>query len=68
MPDHYRHQKDSRANIPTQENERFMPDEEREPIEYTPPIREADAPRLAWERQKPDSFKRKAGPLYIHEM
>ena len=51
MPEHYRHQKESRTNIPTQENERFMPDEEREPTEYIPKLREADAPRLAWTRQ-----------------
>ena len=63
----YEHQGQKRSNIPTQEGEKYMNDKDREAIPYEPDVRNAEAPRLAWNREKPDQVHREAGPLYIHE-
>ena len=63
----YEHQGQKRSNIPTQEGEKYMNDKDREAIPYEPDVRYAEAPRLAWIREKPDQVRREAGPLYIHE-
>ena len=63
----YKHRGSTRPNNPTQETERFLDESDKKSVQYEPNIREVEAPRLAWKRTKPDSFSRKAGPLYIHE-
>ena len=57
----------TRVNNPTQETEKFLDEENRKAVKYQPDIREAEAPLLAWQRSKPDTPSRIAGPLYIHE-
>ena len=66
--DSYKHTSSSSPVRPTQETERYMSDEDRTPIHYEPEIRSAEAPRLAWSRQKSDKVAKKATPLYIHEV
>ena len=66
-PQAYEHSGSSRSNNPTQEAEKFLGEDERSPVQYEPELRSAEAPRLAWQRSKPDAPSRQAGPLYIHE-
>lgn len=67
-PDSYEHSSSSNPIRPTQETERYMREEDKSPIDYQPDIRNAEAPRLAWDRQKDDQLSKKATPLYIHEV
>lgn len=45
-----------------------MDDVDTAPIDYKPGLRNADAPRLAWDRNLPDQVSKKATPLYVHEV
>ena len=65
--EHYEHKSASRTNPPTQETERFMDDEDRNPEHFSPSLRDSIEPRLAWTRNRPETPQRSAGPLYIQE-
>ena len=66
-PDAYRHESADRLNVPTSETERYMDEQDREPVPYQPELRESRGPRLSWRREGPDEVEREAGPLYVHE-
>ncbi len=63
----YKHNTSKRLNNPTQETERFLTEDDKRVIQYEPDLRDADVPQLAWQRSKPATPSKKAGPLYIHE-
>ncbi len=65
----YKHPASKRKNLPTEQNEPFMEDEQKASVVYRPPIRHAGSiPRLSWDRaQSLDSLEALAYPLYIHE-
>ena len=64
----YRHKNESRPNLPTEQTSRYMSDEDREPIDYKPPIRSRQGPVLSWDRDDTlDDVTTQATPLYIHD-
>ena len=71
MPDRvdaYRHESQRRVNLPTEQTGEFMGDEDREPVRYSPPIRERSGPVLSWDRGADlDRIETDATPLYITE-
>ena len=71
MPDRvdsYRHESQRRVNLPTEQTGEFMGDEDREPVRYSPPIRERSGPVLSWDRGPDlDRIETDATPLYITE-
>ena len=69
IPDSYKHAGSKRVKIPTEADDKYMPDEERKPIMFYPEARSEDGmPRLSWRRNtdKKD-VAREAHPLYIQE-
>ncbi len=69
MPDieNYRHG-DKRSNLPTDQTEPFMDDDDKRPLRYEPPIRRRSGPVLSWDRgQNLDEIAAEATPLYITE-
>ena len=69
MPDieNYRHG-DKRPNLPTDQTEPFMDDDDKRPLRYEPPIRRRSGPVLSWDRgQNLDEIAAEATPLYITE-
>ena len=68
-PGSYRHAQSRRTKIPTDSDDKYMPDEEREAVMFRPEARSEDgSPRLSWRRNTSQSdVGRKAYPLYIHE-
>ena len=69
MPDieNYRHG-DTRPNLPTDQTEPFMDDDDKRPLRYEPPIRRRSGPVLSWDRgQNLDEIAAEATPLYITE-
>ena len=66
--DAYRHESQRRRNLPTEQTGEFMEDEDREPVRYSPPIRERSGPVLSWDRGADlDRIETDATPLYITE-
>ena len=64
----YQHSSNRRANLPTDQTSRFMPDGDRAPVEYRPPLRTREGPVLAWDRDPAlDDPCTAATPLYIQE-
>ncbi len=64
----YRHKNESRPNLPTEQTSRYMSDEDREPIDYKPPVRSRQGPVLSWDRDYAlDDVTTQATPLYIHD-
>ena len=65
----YRHARSRRTKIPTESDDQYLPDEEREPVTFHPGIRSEDAmPRLSWRRNtSKDDVARESHPLYIQE-
>ena len=64
----YRHPKNTRANLPTDQTTPYMTDEERAPVPYKPPLRDRAGPLLSWDRDSDlDDLSTPATPLYIHE-
>lgn len=66
----YSHSSSKRKKIPTEQNEKFMPDEEKAPVGYKPEVRKSEgAPMLSWIRSNDlnDAEVMPAHPLYIHE-
>ena len=58
----------TRANLPTDQTEPFMPDDDKQPITYRPPIRSREGPVLSWDRgENLDDIATDATPLYITE-
>lgn len=64
----YEHKTSSSTIRPTHETGRYMDDADTAPVDYKPDLRNADAPRLAWDRNLPDQVSKKATPLYVHEV
>ena len=65
----YHHTKSKRTKIPTESDDQYIPDEERQPITFYPDIRSEDAmPRLSWRRNTDlEDMARQSHPLYIQE-
>lgn len=64
----YTHTREKRANLPTDQTERYMSDEQLKAVPYSPEIRAAEGPRLSWRRGvQLDDLETTAGPLFIHE-
>ncbi len=65
----YKHPASKRTNLPTEQTEPFMEDEQKAAVAHSPPIREPGSiPRLSWDRDRSlDSLETPAYPLYIHE-
>ena len=65
----YRHSSSKRTKIPTDSDDKYMSDDEKKAVAFTPSARTEDGnPRLSWRRNtKPADVARKASPLYIHE-
>lgn len=64
----YSHAEKKRSNLPTEQTERFMEDKDKCPENYTPPIRQRNAPLLSWDRHEDLELRPTlAHPLYIHE-
>lgn len=64
----YRHARSRRTKIPTDSDDQYMPDEEREPVTFYPDMRSEDAmPRLSWRRNTGGGVERESHPLYIQE-
>lgn len=64
----YEHQSSTNPVRPTHETSRFMDDADTEPVNFEPDVRNAESPRLAWDRAAPDQVTKKATPLYVHEV
>ena len=64
--DGYRHESSGRMKIPTESDDRYMPEDERQPIPFCPEARSEDgSPRLSWRRHtKPEDITRMAHPLF----
>ncbi|MCY4627887.1 MAG: site-specific DNA-methyltransferase [Acidobacteria bacterium] len=64
----YTHAEAKRANLPTDQTERYMREEELAAVPYAPERRASAGPRLSWRRGKSlDDLTTTAGPLYVHE-
>ncbi len=65
----YKHPASKRTNLPTEQTEPFMEDEQKASVVHNPPVRHAGSiPRLSWDRDSShDSLETPAYPLYIHE-
>ena len=64
----YTHAEATRTNLPTDQTERYMSEEELEAVPYTPEVGAAQGPRLSWRRGKGlDDLNTKAGSLFVHE-
>lgn len=64
----YQHTGSKRPNLPTDQTERYMTEEERTPVPYAPEVRGPEGPRLSWRRGEGlDDLTTKAGPLFVHE-
>ena len=65
----YRHAHSKRTKIPTESDDQYMPDEERESAMFVPGARSEDGnPRLSWRRNTGQKdVARRAHPLYIQE-
>ena len=68
-PDSYHHAGSRRTKIPTESDDQYMADEERESATFYPAIRSEDGmPRLSWRRNTGrKDVAREAHPLYIQE-
>ena len=57
-----------RANLPTDQTEAFMSEQDKTPVRYVPPIRNRSGPALSWDRaENLDEIATDATPLYINE-
>ena len=66
--DAYRHESQTRRNSPTEQTGDLMPDQDRAPVRYSPPIRQRTGPVLSWHRDADlDAIKTDATPLYTTE-
>ncbi len=65
----YTHSTDKRYNVPTEQTEPFMSDDDKSPVVYKPEVRQKSSkPKLSWGRDSNlDNIKVEAHPLYIHE-
>ena len=64
----YEHTAAERTNIPTDRDQVFMTDEDRERVEFSPEPAGTGGPALSWRRgQGIQDLKTDALPLYIHE-
>ena len=64
----YTYEQGKRANLPTDQTERYMDEEDLKPIPYSPERRAAEGPLLSWRRgSQLDDMEIAAGPLFIHE-
>ena len=67
----YTHKSSKRKKIPTEQTEAFMPDEDKESVNYAATARKnTSAPTLNWNRdprQVQQPIEMEAHPLYIHE-
>ncbi len=65
----YKHPASKRTNLPTEQTEPFMEEEQKASVVHSPPVRDAGSiPRLSWDRDRSlDSLETPAYPLYIHE-
>ncbi len=68
-PRSYHHTKSRRTKIPTESDDQYMADEERESAVFYPNIRSDEGmPRLSWRRNTDKKYvAREAHPLYIQE-
>ena len=64
--DGYHHEGAGRVKIPTESDDRYMPEDERKPVSFCPEVRSEDgSPRLSWRRHtEPVDITRKAYPLF----
>ena len=64
----YEHQAAQRTNIPTDRDQVFMEDEDRESVPFSPELAGTGGPMLSWRRGPGvQDIKTDALPLYIHE-
>lgn len=65
----YRHVQSKRTKIPTESDDRYMDDEDRKPVMFSPEARsEESSPRLSWRRNTgKDDVARAAHKLYVQE-
>lgn len=67
----YSHKKRRRKNLPTDQTEPNMPDQDKAAESYTPPVRDVEhgSPLLSWHRgvDSGEIDELEAHPLYIHE-
>ena len=62
----YNHAQAKRTKIPTESDDQYIPDEERQPVPFYPDMRsEESMPRLSWRRNV--DVTRESHPLYIQE-
>ncbi|MYF37442.1 MAG: hypothetical protein F4219_01530 [Gammaproteobacteria bacterium] len=66
--DSMKHESATRVNVPTDQSDPLMRDEDKRPEKYSPNIRNLEGPVLSWERaERLESIETDAYPLYIHE-
>ena len=66
--DSMKHESAKRLNVPTDQSDPYMPDEDKRPEKYKPEIRNRAGPVLSWDRSENlESIETDAYPLYIHE-
>lgn len=64
----YSYEQGTRTNLPTDQTERYMDEEDLKSIPYSPECRAKEGPRLSWRRGNSlDDMETAAGPLFIHE-
>ena len=64
----YSYEQGKRTNLPTDQTERYMDEEDLKPTPYSPDQRAAEGPRLSWRRgSQLENMETAAGPLFIHE-
>ena len=58
----------TRANLPTDQTEAFMSEQDKTPVRYEPPLRDPSGPALSWDRgENLNDIATDATPLYINE-
>ena len=66
--DSMKHTSATRVNVPTDQSDPLMREEDKRPTTYRPNIRNKEGPLLAWDRaENLDSNEIATYPLYIHE-
>ena len=66
--DSMKHESATRVNVPTDQTEPYMRNEDKKPEKYKPDVRNREGPVLSWDRSENlESIETNAYPLYIHE-
>ncbi len=66
--DSLKHESAKRVNVPTDQEDPYIPDDDKRPEKYEPNIRNREGPVLSWDRtENLENIETNAYPLYIHE-